>query len=63
MSIQDGFNRTKGPRVLIDVVFLFLSVGFWLGVLTGEYLMHHYNLKKGKREPYREGEQKVWHLL
>lgn len=63
MSIQDGFERTKLARTIIDVGAILISAGFWFGWVAVEYISHHYKLKKGEREPYEEGDEKLWSLM
>ena len=63
MSIQDGFERIRNARVLIDLGILLASAGFWFGLMAVEHIKHHYELKKGRREPFEEGDPKQWHLF
>ncbi|MXR50201.1 zinc-ribbon domain-containing protein [Halovenus sp. WSH3] len=63
MSIQDGFKRTKFARGVIDFTLAIATAGFWLGIVAVEFVRHHYHLRKGKVEPYQEGQRKQWHLF
>lgn len=63
MSIQDGLERTKLARLVIDLGIIVVSVGLWIGIMVAEYLVHHSKLKKGEREPFDENDSQVWHLF
>jgi len=58
MSIEDAISRRSIARWILDIVALFVSVGFWAGFLAVEFLVHHRNLNKGKTEPWEEGDGK-----
>ena len=58
MSIEDGLRRRKPFRLILDVIAIFVTAGFWTGWIGMELIIHHYNLKKGKVEPWEEGMDK-----
>lgn len=58
MSIKDGLERRKLTRLALDIGLLFMSVGIWGGFLIGEFIAHHYNIRKGKVKPFEEGDEK-----
>jgi len=63
MSIQDGWGRSKFARAVVDFVGILVTGGIWLGVMAAEVIYHHYELKRGNREPFDEKRHKSeWHL-
>lgn len=63
MSIEDALRRRTGLRLVLDVVALLVTAGFWAGWLIMELIQHHYKLKKGETEPWEEGDEKSFNIL
>ena len=63
MSIEDAWRRRTMFRAVMDVIALLVTAGFWAGWLAVEFISHHYNLKKGKTEPYEEGDEKTFNIM
>jgi hypothetical protein len=63
MSIEDALRRRTPLRLVLDVIALLVTAGFWGGWLIMEIIQHHYRLKKGKVEPWEEGDEKSFNIL
>jgi hypothetical protein len=63
MSIEDALRRRTAFRLVMDVIALLVTAGFWAGWLAVEFISHHYNLKKGKTKPYEEGDEKTFNIM
>lgn len=63
MSIEDGIRRRSPLRLILDVIALLVTAGFWGGWLIMEFIQHHYKLKKGETEPWEEGDEKAFNIL
>lgn len=63
MSIEDALRRRTGFRLVMDVIALLVTAGFWGGWLIMEFIQHHYKLKKGETEPWEEGDEKSFNIL
>lgn len=57
----DANQRKKLLRNLFDLGLVFVSVGFYIGVMVAEGLRHYYRLNRGAVEPYdAEVHENVW---
>jgi hypothetical protein len=63
MSIEDAIRRRTPLRLVLDVIALLVTAGFWAGWLLMEFIQHHYKLKKGETEPWEEGDKKSFNIL
>lgn len=63
MSIEDAIRRRTTLRLVLDVIALFVTAGFWTGWVAFELISHHYNIKKGNTEPWEEGDEKEFNIL
>lgn len=63
MSIEDAIRRRTPLRLILDVIALLVTAGFWAGWLIIEVIQHHYKLKKGESKPYEGGDEKSFNIL
>ncbi|WP_394358921.1 zinc ribbon domain-containing protein [Halapricum desulfuricans] len=63
MSIEDALRRRTRLRLILDLIALLVTAGFWAGWLIMEFIHHHYNIKKGETEPWEEGDEKSFNIL
>lgn len=63
MSIEDALRRRTAFRLVMDVIALLVTAGFWGGWLIMEFIQHHYKLKKGETKPFEEGDEKSFNIL
>lgn len=57
---MDAWKYQRPLRHLLNIIFIFGSLGTYLVLLVIEGLVHYRNLNAGKVEPYDESKQKVF---